>query len=210
MLMRFTRSTWAAALVSTATFAGIAAFAGAGPALADTNAGASWSAGTPGAVAGATPSTAAPSASMLFWIVCGSSASGAILFGETLGLPARIPLRKDTKDGVFTGTVTLPASIMPGTYTPSVDCSNGVATTVRLVVHSLPTPTPTPTVPTPKPASPTLPARRYVPAAPPVTGDGTTSDAVGGPLTAVGAGLLGLGGLAGVIALWRRHPGSSA
>jgi hypothetical protein len=145
---------------------------------------------------------------VLFWVVCGSSAKSAILFGVTLGLPEHIPLRKNTREGLFTGTMTLPASIMPGTYAPSVDCSNHVVTTVTVVVHSAPAPTPT--TPAPTTPAPTPSARRYVPAAPPVTGDGTTSDAAGGPLAVVGAGLLGLGGLAGVIALWRRHPGSSA
>jgi hypothetical protein len=46
-----------------------------------------------------------------------------------------------------------------------------------------------------------------VPSGAPVTGDGVTSTAVGGPLTAAGLGVLGLAALIGTLAIRRRKSG---
>jgi hypothetical protein len=142
-----------------------------------------------------TPSVAAPGAQVTFSIVCGAGTSSATLFGTTLGLSEQIPMQASTHQGVFVTTVTLPSSITPGSYAPSLDCSNGLAGTGGLVVNALPSP----------PATPTA-----VPSGAPLTGGGSTSTAVGGPLSAVGIGLLGLGGLGVVVAIRRRkaHSGN--
>jgi MYXO-CTERM domain-containing protein len=164
------------------TLAGIATFAVAAvPAFAA------------GPVIDVTPAMAAPGSSVSFSIVCiqGSKVgTSATLFGTTLGLPARIPMGPATHKGVFVTTVTIPAGTMAGTYTPSVDCNNGLSGLARLtVVWS-------------KPAV-------VVPWGAPVTGDGVTSTAMGSPLTAVGFGLLGLSSLAGVFAIRRRKANAS-
>lgn len=163
------------------TLAGIATFAGtAMPAFAA------------GPQIDVTPGVTAPGGSAAFSIVCISGKSvgtSATLFGTTLGLPARIPMGPATHKGVFVTSVTVPSSTMPGTYSLSLDCSNGIAGTGTLVVRN---------------ATPVKPVV-VTPVGVPVTGDGVTSTAVGGPLTAVGVGLLGLGGLAGVVAAVRRR-----
>lgn len=83
--------------------------------------------------------------------------------------------------GEFTVAVTLPASIRPGSYHPSVDCSNGTAGAFAFSVN-----------PVPRQA--------------PETGDGATSTQTDTPLVPVGYGLAGLGALAlaAVLALRRR------
>jgi MYXO-CTERM domain-containing protein len=96
-------------------------------------------------------------------------------------------MEASTHKGVFVTGVQLPAGIMPGTYSPSIDCSNGLAGTGTLVVKAAVTP------------------NVVVPSGAPVTGDGVTSTAMGGPLTAVGVSLLGLSGLAGAFAIRRRR-----
>jgi hypothetical protein len=141
---------------------------------------------------------ATPGSSVTFSIVCvqGSSVgTSATLFGTTLGLSARIPMGPATHKGVFVTTVTIPASTMPGTYSPSVDCSNGPAGTGSVTVVAAVKPSPKPVV--------------VVPSGAPVTGDGVTSTATGGPLTAAGLGLLGASGLVGVAAVRRRRAKAS-
>jgi MYXO-CTERM domain-containing protein len=166
------------------TLAGIATFAGAAtPALAS------------GPQIDVTPSVAAPGAQVTFSIACGPGAVSATLFGTTLGLSEQIPMQASTHWGVFVTTVTLPLGISPGGYAPSLDCSNGVSGTGALQVNALP-------------VQPTTPAA--VPSGAPRTRGGSTSTAMGGPLSAVGAGLLGLGGLGAVVAIRRRkaHSGN--
>ncbi len=163
------------------TLAGIATFAGtAMPAFAA------------GPQIDVTPGVAAPGGSFAVGVVCingKSVGTSAMLFGTTLGLPARIPMEASTHKGVFVTTMRVPSSTMPGTYSMSVDCSNGLSGLATLVVRS---------------ATPIKPAV-VTPVGVPVTGDGVTSTAMGGPLTAVGVGLLGLGGLAGAAAAVRRR-----
>lgn len=154
---------------------------------------------------GVTPSTATPGASVTFTVSCGSSATSATLFGTTLGLPQQIPMQPSAHAGEFATTVDLPASITPGTYHPSIDCSNGASGTATLVVSS-PSATHTAT-PSPSPthtATPSAPPSA-TPSGAPETGDGATSTMLGGPFEAAGLGLLGLGALAGVIAFGRRR-----
>ena len=132
-----------------------------------------------------TPSAATPGTSETFAVTCGSSATSATLFGMTLGLAEQIPMQPSTKAGDFATTVDLPTNITPGTYKPSIDCSNGSSGTATVVVTS-------------------VPGASGTPAGAPATGDGATSTAMGGPFQVVGIGLLGVGGLAGMIAFGRR------
>ena len=137
-----------------------------------------------------TPSTTTPGASVTFAITCGAGATSATLFGTTLGLPEQIPMTESTHAGEFVTTVNLPTSINPGGYSPSVDCSNGVSGTASLTVNPVPGPT-------------------SEPSGPPMTGDGTTSSATGGPFTTAGLGLLAVGALAvGVGIIRKRRAGA--
>jgi hypothetical protein len=130
-------------------------------------------------IVGVTPSSAPPDSLVRFSILCGTSASAATLSGSVLGLPERISMTKiSAQTGEFAASVTLPSSILPGTYMPSIECDNGLSAPATLVV---------------------------TPSGAPITGDGTTATATGGPLTAIGVGLTAAGGLVIVIwALWRR------
>jgi len=155
-----------------------------------------------GPVIGVTPSTATPGASVTFTVTCGSTATSATLFGTTLGLAQQIPMQPSTHAGEFATTVDLPASITPGTYHPSIDCSNGSSGTATLAVSSSSSPTATPTAThSPTPSAPSS----ATPSGAPETGDGATSTMMGGPFEVAGLGLVGLGGLAGVIAFGRRR-----
>jgi hypothetical protein len=176
--MRFIRS--AAVTLTLAGVAALAVSAGpAGPALAQ------------GPVIDVSPSTATPGTSVTFAITCGTTSASATLFGTTLGLPEQIPMDPATEAGEWVVTVDLPTDISPGDYSPSIDCDNGVSGTASLTV----TAAPSPTTPTP------------VPTGAPLTGDGTTSSATGGPFTPAGIALLAAGGLAAcaVAIRWRRR-----
>src|SRR5262249_41539308 len=66
---------------------------------------------------------------------CASAgATSATLHGQTLGLTERIPMRANSAAGDFAVSVMLPANIRPGTYHPSIDCSDGTSTTARLLI----------------------------------------------------------------------------
>jgi hypothetical protein len=142
------------------------------------------------AVIDVTPSVAAPGTSVTFAITCGSGASSATLFGTTLGMSEQIPMRGSTHSGEFVTTVDLPTSISPGSYSPSIDCSNGVSGTAALTVNPVPGPQPS---------------------GPPMTGDGSTSSVMGGPFTTAGLALLAVGGLAvGVGVIRKRRAGAGS
>jgi hypothetical protein len=130
-----------------------------------------------GPVIAVTPSVATPGTSVTFAITCGRTASTATLTGTTLGLSDQIPMTaaRQIGAGKFAVTVDLPTDISPGSYSPSIDCDNQVSGTAELTVNPVPEPTPS---------------------GAPVTGDGTTSSATGGPFAAGGLGLLAAGGLA--------------
>jgi hypothetical protein len=136
-----------------------------------------------------TPPVAEPGTSVTFTVTCGTpatSATSATLFGATLGLSEQIPMKASTHAGEFVTTVELPASISPGSYSPSIDCSNGVSGGATLNVNPAPPGTP-------------------------LTGGGTTSSSTGGPFRAAGRWLLAVGGLAvaaAVIRIRRRRTGA--
>ncbi len=164
-------------LSSAALGVGVIVSATAGPAAAAT-------VNPPGNATGAaSPSTATPGSQVSFAVSCASAgASSATFFGTTLGLPARIPMGQGAASGDFTITVTLPSGIQPGTYTPSIDCSDGSSTFAHLTVTTV----------APKGGA--------------QTGDGTTSTRTSGGLSAVGLALIGAGAVGGGFALRRRGP----
>ena len=125
-----------------------------------------------------TPPAAEPGTSVTFAVTCGASATSAALFGFTLGLSEQIPMKASTHAGEFATTVELPASISPGNYSPSIDCSNGVSGGAALTVNPAPPGAPLP-------------------------GNGTTSSGTGGPLRTAERWLLAVGGLAVGVAILR-------
>jgi hypothetical protein len=138
------------------------------------------------------PSVAVPGQAVAFGISCVKSdgkdaATSATLFGATLGMSEHIPMEAATHKGVFVTVVKLPSWIKAGTYWPSIDCNNGMSGTATVTVR----------VAAVKPAV-------IVPWGAPVTGDGITSTAVGGPLTVAGLGVLGASSIFGAFALRRR------
>lgn len=154
---------------------GAAMLASAAPAAAIT------ASNSPGTSATADPSTATPGTAVTFQVFCTSlTASSATFLGATLGLPSQIPMDKETGGGVFTITVTLPGNIQPGVYHPDIDCSDGSSASTRLNVTPFPS---------------------HGGAA---TGDGTTSTENNGGLAVAGLALIGVGAVAGGIAMGRR------
>ncbi len=138
-------------------------------------------------VASVVPSTATAGSRVTFAVSCASlDATSATLFGETLGLPEQIPMEAGSADGDFVITVTLPSGIAPGTYRPDIDCSDGTSTTATLMVS-------------------TMPAGGGA-----QTGDGTTSTTTNTGLATGGLVLIGIGAVAGGIALRRRAAGRSS
>jgi hypothetical protein len=189
--MRFVKAVIATACISTAW---LAAMVLAGPApstSAATSAPTAISVSAATSVAAdhlttrVTPDPSAPGTRTTFDVDCGPGAVSATLFGVTLGT-ANLILMHSAPGGMageFTVTVTLPTSIRPGTYHPSVDCSNGAAGVFAFAVNP-------------------------VPLQAPETGDGATSTQTVTTLVPVGYGLIGLGALglalAGLLALRRR------
>jgi hypothetical protein len=136
---------------------------------------------SPGASATAVPSPATPGAAVTFQVFCTSLAAGsATFFGATLGLPSQIPMDKESGGGVFSITVTLPGSIQPGVYHPDIDCSDGSSAPARLNVTA------------------------FQSQGGAATGDGTTSTESNGGLAFAGLALIGIGAVAGGIAMGRR------
>jgi hypothetical protein len=144
------------------------------------------------------PAVVAPGGSISVAAECrgtkaADDAKSATFFGTTLGLLEHMPMTASkTEAGVFSLTVKLPAGILAGTYSPSVDCSNGMSGTATFTVAKA------------------KPAVVVVPSGAPVTGDGITSTAVGGPITAVGIGVLGLSGIFGALFVNRRRKANAA
>ena len=86
-------------------------------------------------LASVVPATAIPQSRVTFAVYCTSSrATSATLIGRTLGLTEHIRMRPNRAAGGFAVSVTLPGSIQPGTYHPGIKCSDGTATTARLLV----------------------------------------------------------------------------
>jgi hypothetical protein len=76
-------------------------------------------------------------------------------------------------------TVNLPQTIGAGSFSPTINCNNGVTQTANFEVNA-------------------------VPGQAPATGDGSTSTVTDGKLTVAGLGLLGIAAVAGGVVL-RRH-----
>jgi hypothetical protein len=178
--MRFVKPVIATACISTAW---LAAMVLAGP-TAPTSAATS----VPSVAAGhlttsVSPDPSAPGTRTTFRVNCGSGAFSATLFGVTLGM-ANLILMHSAPGGMggeFTVTVELPDTIRPGSYHPSVDCSNGAAGVFAVAVNP-------------------------VPLQAPETGDGATSTQTMTTLVPYGYGLIGFGtvALAVLLALRRR------
>jgi hypothetical protein len=84
------------------------------------------------------PSTAIPPSQVTFAVYCTSvRATSATLLGRTLGLTEHIRMRPNPAAGDFTVSVSLPGGIRPGTYHPSLKCSDGTSTTARLLVPAV-------------------------------------------------------------------------
>jgi hypothetical protein len=134
-----------------------------------------------------TPNPSAPGTSTTFVVSCnsvtaGGNATAATLTGTSLGLPSQIPMQQGTQPGQFVATVNLPQSIGPGSFSPVINCNNGVTQTVDIEVNA-------------------------VPGQAPATGDGSTSSVTDGKLTVAGLGLLGTAAVAGGLVLRRRRSG---
>jgi hypothetical protein len=134
-----------------------------------------------------TPNPSAPGTATTFVVNCnsltaGGSVNGATLSAVALGLPSQIPMQPGAQPNQFVATVNLPQSIAPGSYSPVINCSNGITETVNININA-------------------------VPGQAPATGDGTTATATDSRLTVAGLGLLGVAAVAGGLALRRRRPG---
>lgn len=80
------------------------------------------------------PQTVGPGGRVTFSTVCADGVRSAEVAGTPLGLPERIPMVPGASAGAFSVSVDLPATIRAGTYRVSIDCADGDATVVRLVV----------------------------------------------------------------------------
>jgi hypothetical protein len=179
LIGRFTASLWLSAGLAGPAILGASAFlaAAAGPASATVTA----AANSPGASATVDPSSATPGAAVTFEVLCDSlDASSATFFGTSLSLPEQIPMDKESSGGAFSITVTLPAGLEPGTYRPDMDCSDGSSASATLRVTAFPS------------------------AGGAATGDGTTATATNNGLAVGGLALIGIGAVAGGIAMRRR------
>jgi hypothetical protein len=126
------------------------------------------------------PGSATPGSSVTFQILCGSDqATSAILFGTTLGLPEQIPMDAESGGAAFSATVTLPAGLRPGSYSPDMDCSDGSAASATLTVTALPA------------------------SGGAQTGDGTTSTQTNDGIAIAGLAMVGLGFIIGGVAIRR-------
>ena len=132
------------------------------------------------------PSIATPGATVTVTATCGTGLGtiSATLDASSLGLSAQIQMQQ-SRPGQFVAPLNVPTSTSPGEYSLSVVCNpTGSSGTASLLVNPF---TPPPT-------------------GAPVTGDGATSSAMGGPFTTTGLALLAAGGLAaGAGALWKRR-----
>jgi hypothetical protein len=117
--MRFIRSA-----ATTLTLAGKLAFAGTVTLAAFAVPALTTPAFAQGLPVDVSPSTATPGESVTVSVTCPSGSVSATLDGTTLGLDPQIQMT-GSRPGAsqFTTTVNLPASIVPGQYSPPVDCS---------------------------------------------------------------------------------------
>jgi hypothetical protein len=135
-----------------------------------------------GTVASVVPATATPGSQVTFTVSCARrDTTAATLFGRTLGLPEQIPMDAAAAAGDFTVTVTMPGHTQPATYRPDIGCSDGTSTTAALKVTA------------------------FAAADAAHTIDSTTSTPVSTGLAAAGLVLIGVGAVAGGIAIRRRN-----
>jgi len=86
-------------------------------------------------VASVVPSGAIPGSQVTFGVSCASiHTASATFFGRGLGLPGQVPMNAAAAHGDFTITVTLPAHMRLGVYHPNIACSDGTSTTAALTV----------------------------------------------------------------------------
>jgi hypothetical protein len=117
--MRFIRSA-----ATTLTLAGKMAFAGIATLAAFTVPALTTPAFALGLPVDVSPSTATPGESVTVSVTCPSGSVSATLDGTNLGLGSQIQMTGSMPGASqFATTVKLPASISPGTYSPSVDCN---------------------------------------------------------------------------------------
>jgi hypothetical protein len=133
-----------------------------------------------------TPNPTAPGTATTFVVSCtsvtaGGNATAATLVGTTLGLPDQIAMQQASQPNQFVVTVNMPQSIGPGSFSPTINCNNGVSQTLNVQVNA-------------------------VPSNAPATGDGSTSTVTDGKLTVAGLGLLGAAAVAGGLVMRRRRP----
>jgi hypothetical protein len=94
-------------------------------------------------------------------------------------MSAAIPMQQGSQPNQFVVTLNMPQSIGPGSFSPNINCNNGVTQTVNIQVNA-------------------------VPGQAPATGDGTTSTATDGTLMIGGLGLLAAAAVAGGLVRRRR------
>jgi hypothetical protein len=131
-----------------------------------------------------TPDPTSPGTATTFVVSCnsltaGGNATAATLVGTPMGLPAEIPMQQGSQPNQFVVTVNLPQTIGAGSFSPNINCNNGVTQTVNIQVNA-------------------------VPGQAPATGDGTTSTATDSTLMVAGLGLLAAASVGGGLVLRRR------
>jgi hypothetical protein len=131
-----------------------------------------------------TPDPSTPGTPTTFVVSCnsqtaGGNATAATLVGTPMGLPAEIPMQQGSQPNQFVVTVNLPQTIGAGSFSPNINCNNGVTQTVNIQVNA-------------------------VPQQAPATGDGTTSTATDSTLMVAGLGLLAAASVGGGLVLRRR------
>jgi hypothetical protein len=131
-----------------------------------------------------TPNPTTPGTATTFVVSCnsltaGGNATAATLVGTPMGLPADIPMQQGSQPNQFVVTVNLPQTIGAGSFSPDINCNNGVTQTVNIQVNA-------------------------VPGQAPATGDGTTSTATDSTLMVAGLSLLAAASVGGGLVLRRR------
>jgi hypothetical protein len=131
-----------------------------------------------------TPNPTTPGSATTFVVSCnsltaGGNATAATLVGTPMGLPAEIPMQQGGQPNQFVVTVNMPPTIGSGSFSPNINCNNGVTQTVNIQVNS-------------------------VPGQAPATGDGSTSTATDSTLMVAGLGLLAAASVGGGLVLRRR------
>jgi hypothetical protein len=134
-------------------------------------------------VASVVPSAVTPGSQVTFAVSCASNhTASATFFGRAVDLPEQLQMNAAAAEGDFTITVTLPKHLRLGVYHPDIACSDGTSTTAVLTVTA------------------------YQTAAVPHPSHAATST---NGFAVAGLALMGVGVVAGGIALRRRTSGRS-